>query len=96
MAAAGLLEIANRIEDARRRSEKEMSAAAGPLFEPRCRISEALVSRIDTAPINSPVKEDLLDRLREKQQQLQTSHKPGTERFSRSDSGASAGYRLAQ
>ena len=66
----GLLEIANRIEDARRRSEKEMSAAAGPLFA-ALQDLDALVSRIDTTPINSPVKEDLLDRLREKQQQLQ-------------------------
>ena len=66
----GLLEIANRIEDARRRSEKEISAAAGPLFA-ALQDLDALVSRIDTTPIDSPVKEDLLDRLREKQQQLQ-------------------------
>ena len=66
----GLVEVANRIEDARRRSEKEMSAAAGPLFAALQEL-DSLVSRVDTAPISSPVKDDLLDRLREKQQQLQ-------------------------
>jgi LmbE family N-acetylglucosaminyl deacetylase len=66
----GLAEIANRIEDARRRSEKEMSGAAGPLFA-ALQDLDSLVGRVDTAPISSPVKEDLLDRLREKQQQLQ-------------------------
>ena len=66
----GLVGIANRIEDARRRSEKEMSAAAGPLLAALQEL-DSLVSRLDTTPINSPVKEELLDRLREKQQQLQ-------------------------
>ncbi|HSY64670.1 MAG TPA: PIG-L family deacetylase [Terriglobales bacterium] len=66
----GLVEVANRIEDARRRSEKEMSAAAGPLFAALQEL-DSLVSRIETTQISSPVKEDLLDRLREKQQQLQ-------------------------
>src|ERR1700688_4519884 len=66
----GLVEVANRIEDARRRSEKEMSAAAGPLFAALQEL-DSLVSRIETSQISSPVKEDLLDRLREKQQQLQ-------------------------
>ena len=66
----GLVEIANRIEDARRRSEKEMSGAAGPLFAALQDLG-SLVSRVDSSPISSPVKEDLLDRLREKQQQMQ-------------------------
>ncbi len=66
----GLVEVANRIEDARRRSDKEMSAAAGPLFA-ALQDLDSLVTRVDTTPISSPLKEDLLDRLREKQQQLQ-------------------------
>ena len=66
----GLTEVANRIEDARRRSEKEMGAAAGPLFAALQEL-DSLVSHGDTTSITSPVKEDLLDRLREKQQQLQ-------------------------
>jgi LmbE family N-acetylglucosaminyl deacetylase len=66
----GLTEVTNRIEDARRRSDKEMSAAAGPLFAALQEL-DSLVSRLDTTPISAPAKEDLLDRLREKQQQLQ-------------------------
>ena len=65
-----LVEIASRIEDARRRSEKEMSAASGPLFA-ALQDLDSLVSRIETTQISSPAKEDLLDRLREKQQQMQ-------------------------
>jgi len=67
---ASLTEIASRIEDARRRSEKEMSGAAGPLLA-ALQDMDSLVSRLDTAPISSPEKEDLLGRLREKQQEVQ-------------------------
>jgi LmbE family N-acetylglucosaminyl deacetylase len=67
-----LVEIANHIQDATQRSEKEMSEAAGPLAIAFQNL-DSLLSRANDSQINSPVKEDLLDRLREKQQQMQTA-----------------------
>jgi len=67
---SGLAEIANHIQDASRRSEKETSGAAGPLLVALQNL-DALLSRADSSPISSPLKEDLLGRLHEKQQQMQ-------------------------
>ncbi len=65
-----LAEIAKRIQDATQRSEKESSAAIGPLFV-ALQSLDSLVSRADSSQISSPPKEDLLGTLREKQQQMQ-------------------------
>jgi len=65
-----LVEIANHIQDASRRSEKETTGAAGPLLVALQQL-DSLLSRVDTSPINSPLKEDLSGRLHEKQQQMQ-------------------------
>ena len=65
----GLVEIANYIQDASRRSEKEMSGATGPLLV-ALQSLDSLIGRVDSSPIGSPQKEDLLERLREKQQQM--------------------------
>ena len=65
-----LAEIANHIQDASRRSEKETSGAAGPLLVALQNL-DSLLSRVDSSPIGSSLKEDFLGRLREKQQQMQ-------------------------
>jgi len=67
-----LVEIANHIQEATQRSEKEMSEAAGPLMIALQNL-DSLASRVNDSQLNSPVKEDLLDRLREKQQQMQAA-----------------------
>ena len=66
----GLAENANHIQDASRRSEKEMSGAAAPLLA-AVQSLDSLVGRVDSSPIGSPQKEDLLERLNEKKQQMQ-------------------------
>jgi LmbE family N-acetylglucosaminyl deacetylase len=66
----GLTDIAKQIQDATQRSEKESSAAAGPLLIALQNL-DSLVSRVGSSPLDSSLKEDLLGRLREKQQQLQ-------------------------
>jgi len=65
-----LAEIANHIQDASRRSEKETTGAAGPLLVALQKL-DSLLSRVDSSQISSPLKEDLSGRLREKQQQMQ-------------------------
>jgi LmbE family N-acetylglucosaminyl deacetylase len=65
-----LVEIANHIQDATQRSEKEMSGAAGPLLVALQKL-DSLLSRVDSSPLSSPLKEDLAGRLREKEQQTQ-------------------------
>jgi LmbE family N-acetylglucosaminyl deacetylase len=65
-----LADIANQIQDAVRRSEKETSAAAEPLFI-ALQDMDSVISRGDSSQISSPLKEDLLEILREKQQQMQ-------------------------
>ena len=67
-----LSEIANHIQDATQRSEKEMSEAAGPLIIALQQL-DSLTSRLNGSEINSPMKGDLLNRLREKQQQMQAA-----------------------
>jgi LmbE family N-acetylglucosaminyl deacetylase len=67
---AGLVEVANHIQDANRRSEKEISAATGPLLL-ALQSLDALIGRVDSSQISSPQKEDLQERLREKRQQMQ-------------------------
>ncbi len=65
-----LVEIANYIQDAGRRSEKEPTGAAGPLLVALQKL-DSLLSRVDSSQISPPLKEDLSGRLREKQQQMQ-------------------------
>src|SRR5208283_4185323 len=65
-----LVEIANDVQDANRRSEKEMSDAAGPLLV-ALQSLDSLIGRVDSSLVNSPFKEDLSETLREKQQQMQ-------------------------
>jgi LmbE family N-acetylglucosaminyl deacetylase len=67
-----LVEIANDVQDATRRSEKEMSDAAGPLLV-ALQSLDSLIGRVDSSQITSPLKEDLSETLREKQQQMQTA-----------------------
>ena len=65
-------EIANHIKDATERSEKSPSDAAGPLFVALDKL-DSILDRLDSAGLNPLSKEDLLEILREKQQQLQTA-----------------------
>ena len=65
-----LIEIAKHIQDATQRSEKETSGAAGPLLV-ALQSLDSLVTRVGNAPMSAPVKEDLLGKLHEKQQQMQ-------------------------
>jgi LmbE family N-acetylglucosaminyl deacetylase len=67
---AGLIEIANHIQDATLRSGKEMSDAVGPLLVASQKL-DSLTSQVQSVGISSPSKEDLLERLHEKQEQLQ-------------------------
>ena len=67
-----LVEITNHIQDATQRSEKSPSEVAGPLFVALDKLG-SLVNRVDSSNLNSPSKEDLLEILREKQQQMQTA-----------------------
>jgi len=67
-----LLEIANHVKDATQRSEKAPSDAAGPLFVALDKL-DSIVDRLDSAGLNPLSKDDLLEILREKQQQLQTA-----------------------
>ena len=68
----GLVEIANHIQDATQRSGREMNAAAGPLLIALQKM-DSLTSRVQSTDISSSSKDDLLERLREKQQQLQVA-----------------------
>jgi LmbE family N-acetylglucosaminyl deacetylase len=67
-----LAEIANRVQDATQRSEKDSSDAAGPLLAALQNL-DSLTGRVQSSQISSPLKEDLLQMLREKQEQAQTA-----------------------
>ncbi len=67
-----LTEIANRVQDATQRSEKEPSDAAGPLLV-ALRDLDSATSRAQSSDVSPVLKDDLLGRLREKQEQLQTA-----------------------
>ena len=67
-----LADIANHVQDATQRSEKETSDATGPLLVALQNLG-SLTSRVDNSQISSPTKDDLLELLREKQQQVQTA-----------------------
>jgi LmbE family N-acetylglucosaminyl deacetylase len=67
-----LVEIATRLQDASQRSDKEMSDAAGPLLVALQKL-DSLISNVESGRISSLVKEDLLERLRETQHQMQTA-----------------------
>jgi hypothetical protein len=67
-----LAEIANRVQDATQRSEKDSSDAAGPLLAALQNLDSS-TGRVQSSQISSPLKEDLLEILREKQEQAQTA-----------------------
>ena len=67
-----LVELANRVQEATQRSEKDSSDAAGPLLVALQNL-DSLIGRVQSSQISSPLKEDLLQVLREKQQQAQTA-----------------------
>jgi hypothetical protein len=67
-----LADIANHVQDASQRNDKEMSDAAGPLLI-ALRKLDSLTSRVQGTDISSPSKNDLLERLREKHQQIQAA-----------------------
>jgi LmbE family N-acetylglucosaminyl deacetylase len=67
-----LVEVANRIQEASQRSEKEPGDAAGPLLIALQNL-DALISQVSGSKINGPRRADLLEILREKQQQMQTA-----------------------
>ena len=69
---SALVELANRIQEAAQRSEKDSSDAAGPLLVALQNL-DSLVGRVQNSQISSPLKEDLLQILHEKQEQAQTA-----------------------
>ena len=67
-----LVEIADAIQDATQRSDKEPGEAAGPLFVALQKL-ESLTARVQSTDLGPVVKADLLEILREKQQQAQNA-----------------------
>jgi LmbE family N-acetylglucosaminyl deacetylase len=67
-----LAEIANRVQDATQRSEKDSSDAAGPLLAALQNL-DSLTGHVQSSQISSPLKEALLQILHEKQEQAQTA-----------------------
>jgi LmbE family N-acetylglucosaminyl deacetylase len=65
-----LTEVASQVQIATQRSEKETSGAVGPLLVALQNL-DSIISRVDSSEITTPRKRDLLDELREKQQQMQ-------------------------
>jgi LmbE family N-acetylglucosaminyl deacetylase len=65
-------EIANNVQDAAQRSQKEASDATGPLLVALQTLG-SLTSRVDSSDIVVPLKQGLLQGLREKQQQAQAA-----------------------
>ena len=65
-----LTEVANQVQIATQRSEKDKSDAVGPLLIALQNL-DSVVSRVDSSEITMALKQDLLHRLREKQQQTQ-------------------------
>jgi LmbE family N-acetylglucosaminyl deacetylase len=67
-----LVDLASRVQEAAQRSEKDSSDAAGPLLVALQNL-DSLVGRVQNSQISSPLKEDLLQILHEKQEQAQTA-----------------------
>jgi LmbE family N-acetylglucosaminyl deacetylase len=67
----GLVEIANRIQEASQRSEKNPGDAAEPLLI-ALRELDSLTDQVSASQISGPQRTDLLKLLHEKQQQMQT------------------------
>ncbi len=65
-----LTEVANEVQIATQKSEKESSDAVGPLLVALQNL-DSVISRVDNSEVTTPLKRDLLERLREKQQQMQ-------------------------
>jgi LmbE family N-acetylglucosaminyl deacetylase len=67
-----LVVFASLVQDATQRSEKETSDAVGPLLVALQKL-DSLTSRVNDSQVSSPLKQDLLEILHEKQQQVQTA-----------------------
>jgi len=67
-----LVDLANRVQEAAQRSEKDSSDAAGPLLAGLQNL-DPLIGRVQSSQISSPPKEDLLEILHEKLEQAQTA-----------------------
>jgi LmbE family N-acetylglucosaminyl deacetylase len=67
-----LVEIANHVQDAAQRSQKDASDAAGPLFVALQNL-DSLITRVDDSEIDPARKQDLAEILREKLQQTQAA-----------------------
>ena len=67
-----LAEVSNHIQDASQRAEKSPSEAAGPLFVALDKL-DGIISRVESNAASSAAKEDLLEILHEKRQQLRTA-----------------------
>jgi LmbE family N-acetylglucosaminyl deacetylase len=67
-----LTELANQVQIATQRSEKDKSDAAGPLLVGLQKL-DSIITRVDSGDITTALKQDLLQRLREKQQQMRTA-----------------------
>ncbi|MGA8493395.1 MAG: PIG-L family deacetylase [Terriglobales bacterium] len=65
-----LAEVANQVQIAAQRSEKESSGAVGPLLMALQNL-DSIISRVDSSDVTTTPKQDLLQRLREKEQQMQ-------------------------
>jgi len=67
-----LVDLANRVQEAAQRSEKDSSDAAGPLLAALQNL-DSLTDRVQSSQISPPLKEDLLQILHEKLEQAQTA-----------------------
>jgi hypothetical protein len=65
-------EISSAIQEATQRSEKEPSEAAGPLFVALSKL-DSLIARVESTDLKPVMKADLLEILREKQQQTRNA-----------------------
>jgi hypothetical protein len=66
------VDFANRVQEAAQRSEKDSSDAAGPLLAALLSL-DSLTGRVQSSQISSPLKEDLVEILREKLEQARTA-----------------------
>jgi LmbE family N-acetylglucosaminyl deacetylase len=69
---SALVDLANRVQEAAQHSQKDSSDAAGPLLGALQNL-DSLTGRVQGSQISSPLKEDFLQILREKQEQTQTA-----------------------
>jgi LmbE family N-acetylglucosaminyl deacetylase len=67
-----LVDLANRVQEAAQRSEKDSSDAAGPLLAALLSL-DSLTGRVQSSQISPPLKEDLVEILREKLEQARTA-----------------------